>query len=176
MKKFAIAATCLLLMTPAAWAGAYVGASVGESDATSAGIGGNETSWKILGGYTFMKFAGVEGSYRNLGSMDQTLGTTTIGLDASSMDVFGVGRLPLGEKFEVFAKAGYAFIDLDVSVSDPSNPIFGSFSGSTSENEFAYGAGVSFKVGTRIALRAEYETFDMIESADMISAGGIFTF
>ena len=173
MKKFAIAATCLLLLTPAAWAEAYVGASLGQSDATTAGVGGDETSWKIVGGYTFMKFAGVEGSYRNLGSMDQTIGTTQIGLEASSMDVFGVGHLPLGEKFEVFAKAGYAFIDLDASVSDP---LFGSVSGSTSENEFAYGAGLSFKVGEKIALRAEYETFDLIESADMISAGGVFTF
>jgi opacity protein-like surface antigen len=105
--------------------------------------------------------------------MDQTVGTTQIGLDASSMDIFGVGLFPIGDKFEVFAKAGYAFIDLDVSVSDP---LLGSINGSTSEDDFAYGAGFSFKVGDKFALRAEYEAFDVIESADMISVGGIFRF
>ena len=173
MKKFAIAATCLLLMTPAAWAGAYVGASVGESDATSAGIGGNETSWKILGGYTFMKFAGVEGSYRNLGGIDETFGTTVVDLEASSLDVFGVGILPVGRSFEVFAKAGFARIEMDATVSDP---LIGSVSGSTNENELAYGAGFSFRVGEKIAIRVEHEIFDTIDDMNMTSAGAVFKF
>lgn len=173
MKKFAIAATCLLLLTPAAFAGGFVGASLGQSDATSSGVSGDDTSWKVLGGYNFMKFVGVEGSYRNFGSIDETIGTTQIGLDATSMDVFGVGRLPVGSSFELFAKAGYAFIDMDASVTDP---MFGTISGSTSESELAYGAGFSFKVGERFAFRAEYETFDVGESMDMVSVGGIFSF
>jgi len=49
MKKFVIAAACLLLLTPAAWAGAYVGASLGQSDASSAGYGDDETSWNGSG-------------------------------------------------------------------------------------------------------------------------------
>ena len=170
MKKLAIAATCLLLLTSAAWAETYVGASLGQSDATSAGVSGDDTSWKIVGGYTFMKFAGIEGSYRNLGGIDETIGTTQIALDASSMDIFGVGRLPLSDKFEAFAKAGFAFLDVDASVTDP---LLGTISTSTSETELALGVGFSYGIGEKIALRAEFET---IENMDMVSVGGVFKF
>jgi opacity protein-like surface antigen len=173
MRKFAIAATCLLLLVPAAWAGAYVGASVGQSDASSAGVGEDETSWKIVGGYTFMKFVGVEGSYRNMGSTDVTFGSTSVGLDVSSMDVFGVGILPIGRTVELFAKAGFAFIDLEASVSDPN---FGSMSATDSENEIAYGVGANFKVGSKVAIRAEYEGFNTTENIDMVSMGAVFRF
>ena len=173
MKKFAIAVTCLLMMTPVAWAGAYVGASLGQSDATSGGASGDETSWKILGGYEFMKHLGVEGSYRNLGSLNETFLTTTIEVDVSSLDVFGVGILPIGEKFDLFAKAGFAFIDVEATISDPQ--LLGSISASTSETELAYGAGLNFKVG-KAAIRAEFETFNADSSFDMISAGGVFRF
>ena len=173
MKKFAIAATCLLLLTPAAWAGAYVGASLGQSDASSAGVGDDETSWKIVGGYTFMKFVGVEGSYRNMGSSDYSFGETSLGLDVSSLDVFGVGILPIGNTVELFAKAGYAMVELEASMSDP---LFGSLSDSTNENELAYGLGVNFKLGSMFALRAEYEGFNTSENIDMVSMGAVFRF
>lgn len=173
MKKLAMAATCLLLLTSPVWADAYVGASVGQSDATQSGVSGDDTSWKLLGGYTFMRFAGVEASYRDLGSVDETVGATQYGLDASSMDIFGVGRLPVGEKFSVFAKAGIAFIDVDATINDP---VLGNFSSSESESELAFGAGFDFAIGEKLTLRAEYETFDTEESMDMVSFGGVFRF
>ena len=37
MKKFAMAVALLLLLSPAAWAGANVGASMGQSDASADG-------------------------------------------------------------------------------------------------------------------------------------------
>lgn len=166
MKKFAIVATCALLLTSVAWADAYVGASLGQADT---GLSGDETGWKIVGGYSFKEFLAVEGSYRNLGSSDQTLGTTQIGLDVSSMDVFGVGRYAVGEKFDIFGKAGLAFIELDASITDP---LLGTISTSTSETEFALGFGASYKIRENIDLRAEYETFDL----DMFSVGGVFKF
>lgn len=173
MKKFVVAATFLLLLSPAAWAGAYVGASLGQSDATAMGVDGDDTSWKIMGGYTFMRFVGVEGSYRNIGGISQTIGDNTIDLDASSMDVFGVGILPVGEKFEVFAKAGYARVEGDFTISDP----LVTLSGSDSENELAYGAGFNFRLGEKVALRVEYETIDTdIVDMDMTSAGAVLRF
>ncbi len=164
MKKLAMAATCLLLLSPAAWAGGYVGATVGQADADAAG---DDTSWKILGGYNFMEFMGVEASYRDLGGSTQTIGTTQLGFDASSMDVFGVGRMPVGEKFEVFAKAGLAFIDVEATVSDP---LLGTISVSDSASEFAFGAGFNFLIAEKFSLRGEYESFDF----DVISLVGVF--
>ena len=177
MKRFAIAAAFLLLLTPAAWAGAYVGAAIGQSDATVSGVSDDDTSWKIMGGYTFMKFVGVEGSYRNLMGSSQTFGTTTLGTDISSMDVFGVGILPLGTgKFELFAKAGYARVEGDFTLTDTANPLL-NFSASDSETELVYGAGFNFKIGERIALRVEHEISDAFDADfSMTSVGGVLRF
>ena len=166
MKKLAMAVTCLLLLSPAAWAGAYVGGSIGQADADS---GGDGSSWKVLGGFTFAQYMGVEASYRDLGGDSQTIGTTELGYDASSMDVFGVGRLELGEKFGVFAKAGLAFIDVEAWVTDP---LLGTISTSDSESEFAYGVGFDYSLGEKFALRGEYESLEF----DVISLGGVFRF
>lgn len=165
MKKFAIVAACALLLTSAAWAEGYVGASLGQADS---GLD-DDTGWKILGGYVFKESLSVEGSYRDLGGTDQTIGTTQLGLDVSSIDVFGVYSHSLGEKFDIFGKAGLAFLELDASVTDP---LVGTISTSTSETEFALGAGVSYKIGEKMDIRAEYETFDV----DMFSVGGVFRF
>jgi len=165
MKRVAIVATCVLLLTSPAWAEAYVGASLGQTDA---GLG-DDTGWKIVGGYAFMEFLGVEGSYRDLGGADQTFGTTQMELDVSSMDIFGVGRYSIGEKFDVFGKAGFAFLDVEATITDP---LLGAISTSDSGTEFALGVGVSYRISEKTDFRAEYETFDI----DMISVGGVFKF
>ena len=173
MKKFAIAAAVLLFLTPAASAGAYVGASLGQSDSSiSGGLDTSDTSWKILGGYTFMKFVGVEGSYRNLGGVDETIGTTSFSTDTSSMDLFGVGFLPLG-KVDLFAKLGYSRIELEATISDPLLPL--PLSGSVTENELAYGVGAAIGFG-KISVRIEYEAFDTAQTLSMFSAGALFKF
>ena len=171
MKKFVVAAAVLLFLTPAAWAGAYVGASIGQSEATFAGVDGDDSSWKIVGGYTFMKFVGVEGSYRNLGGASETVGTTSFSTDLSSMDVFGVGTLPLGV-VDVFAKLGYSRMKLEGDITDPGLP---PLSVSFTENELAYGVGVAFGV-SKVTVRVEFEAFDTAESLNMLSAGAIFKF
>jgi len=176
MKKFAIAAAVLLFLSPAAWAGAYVGASIGQSDATVSGGGasldGNEASWKLMGGYTFMKFIGVEGSYRDLGGISDTVGTTSFDTSASSLDVFGVGFLPLG-KVDLFAKLGFSRVEMDATISDPLFPI--PLAVSVSDNEMAYGVGANIGFG-KIAVRIEYEAFDTSATLNMFSAGAIFKF
>ncbi len=166
MKKLAMAATCLLLLSPAAWAGAFVGASVGQADADAAG---DDSSWKILGGFNFAEFLGVEASYRDLGGNSVTVGPITSGYDATSMDVFGVGRMGVGERFGVFAKAGMAFIDVEAWVNDP---LLGLITVSDSESEFAYGLGFDFAVGEKFSLRGEYESLEW----DVISFGGVYRF
>jgi OOP family OmpA-OmpF porin len=173
MKKFAIAAALLLLLIPCAWAQTYVGASLGSSDTSTSGVSSDETSWKVLGGYTFTKFVGIEGSYRDLGGINETIGTTSIGMDVSSIDVFGVGILPVGQKFDVFGKAGLSRVEVKSTFSDP---LLGSFSASDTGNELALGAGFNFKMGEKFALRVEYETFDTTDSMDVFSTGAVWRF
>ena len=176
MRKLTIAVALLLFLTPSAWAGAYVGASLGQSDSTVVGgassASGDDSSWKIMGGYTFMKFVAVEGSYRNLGGINDTIGTTSFDTKLSSLDVFGVGILPLG-KVDVFAKLGFSRIDLSATIDDPLFPV--PITLSTNENELAYGIGVSMGFG-KAAVRLEYETFDTPDTLSMFSAGAVFKF
>jgi hypothetical protein len=175
-KKFIVATAAMLFLMPAAWAGAYVGASLGQSEmGASDGVtsaDGSDSGWKVVGGYTFMKYVAVEGSYRDLGGIDEVSGTTTYQGDATSLDVFAVGMLPLS-KLGLFAKAGYAHLSMDANIDDPlfTAPIVSS----TSENELAYGIGMSFGVGPA-EIRIEYEIFDTPETLDMFSAGAIFKF
>ena len=173
MKKFAIAAIALLVLTPAAWAGSYVGASVGTADQTVVGgPSASDTSWKLLGGYTFMKHMGVEGSYRNIGGMQQeAFGTDMWDTDGSTLDVFGVGMMEVG-KFDLFAKIGFSRIEMDQTIT----PTVGVPTiSSTSDNEIAYGAGASYAVG-KAHLRLEYEVFGGDNDINMISAGAVFKF
>ena len=172
MKKFAIAAIALLFLAPAAWAGSYVGASFGTTDTTVVGgPSGSDTSWKLLGGYTFMKHMGVEGSYRNFGAVQGTVGTELWDTDGSSLDVFGVGMMEVG-KFDLFAKIGFSRIEMDQTIT----PTVGAPTiSSTSDNEIAYGAGASFAVG-KAHLRVEYEVFGGDNDINMFSAGAVFKF
>jgi len=176
MKKFAVAAAVLLFLAPAAWAGAYVGASVGTSDTTVANgpvsVDGDDTSWKLMGGYTFMKHFGVEGSYRNLGGVNDVVGTTTFDTSATSLDAFGVGFWPLG-RVDLFAKVGFSRIELDATINDPLLPA--PLSVSDSENELAYGVGVNIGFG-KVAVRVEYEAFNTADTLNMLSAGALFKF
>ena len=73
----------------------------------------------------------------------------------------------------MFAKAGFARVEVDATISDP---LFGTISASDSGNELALGVGFNFKIGEKFALRAEYETFDTADSMDVISAGAIWRF
>lgn len=175
MKKFVFAAAALLILSPAAFAGAYVGASIGQTDASVTSglvsVDGDDSSWKIVGGYTFMKFVGVEVSYRQFGGISETIGTTTFETDASSIDVFGVAYLPVGP-VDFFGKVGYSTIDLDADITDTVLP---PISVSASEEEMAYGAGLSFGLG-KAAIRVEYEMFDASDDLNMFSAGALWKF
>ncbi len=176
MRKLTIAVALLLFLTPAAWAGAYVGASIGQSDSTVASgtssVSGAESSWKIMGGYTFMKFVGVEGSYRNLGGINEIVGTTSFDTEISSLDVFGVGIFPLS-KVDLFAKLGFSRVDLSATIDDPLFPV--PIAVSVNENELAYGLGVSMGFG-KAAVRLEYETFATTDKLNMFSVGAVFKF
>jgi hypothetical protein len=155
-------------------AGGYVGASAGQgSTSFDSGTGSptfdsSAASYKVLGGYRMLKFFGVEGDYRDLGSQSDDMGGQDMTVDTTSVDLFAVGVLPIG-LFEVFGKAGYSMWDSDLS------SVLGS--SSDSGNDLAYGIGAGYAFG-KVGVRVEYELFD-IEDADnvsMFSVGAEFRF
>ena len=177
MKRFIGAMVLVLAVsTGAALAGPlYVGASVGQTEfkAEESGFNfdGSATSYKIYGGYRFMKFFGVEVSYLDFGSPDDSSGGTDVSVSATGWDAFAVGVLPFGKHFEIFGKAGLVLWDSDTDVS-------GSGSNSDSGTDTVYGAGLSFIFLKHLGVRAEYERYKLqdTDNVNIVSLGADFRF
>ncbi|WP_370980090.1 outer membrane beta-barrel protein [Agaribacterium sp. ZY112] len=144
--------------------GLYAGASLASSSYEVAKEGGDikdsDTSYKLFGGYNFgiipLIDVAAEVSYIDFGSVkvvNDDLNST--GLVASGLAAFNMG--PLG----IFGKYGVAKFDGDVS----------------DETNGAYGIGARIQLGS-LAVRAEYEVFDMNDAVDVdyASIGASWTF
>jgi opacity protein-like surface antigen len=153
-------------------AGFYAGAGVGtfNLDIDEPGdVGGafdryssDDTAWKAFVGWRMNPYLAFEGAYVNLGSPDDTLAPDTkLTVETDGFAPYVVGTLPIGDWFEVFAKAGYYWYDVDARLSTP----LGSTSDTTSDEAFTWSAGVGLNVFERINVRLEYEQFD-IENTD----------
>jgi OOP family OmpA-OmpF porin len=172
MRKLGILLFVLTMSFGALLAGgpAYVGGSIGNSsvEVEDSGVSfdASDTAFKVYGGYRFFKFFGVEGSYVDFGSPEDS-GFT---IEPDGWDAFAVGVLPIGERFEVFGKLGLLWWDADISGSG--------FSDSDSGSDTAWGVGGAFKIGDHFAVRLEYEVFDIEDTEDvnLFSVGGEWRF
>ena len=158
-RKLMFLALILTLATPAAMAGGYVGAGVGQSsfstkeDLTNIDVSDNTTGWKVFGGWTFMKFFALEASYVEFGSVEDKSGGVTVKTEATAYDAFAVGKIPIAF-VEPFVKIGYASVDSKATVS-------GSGSASDQGWDLAYGVGVGFNFAKKLHVRVEYEMYDI---------------
>jgi outer membrane protein with beta-barrel domain len=175
LKRLLTALVILGACAVPAHAGLFVGGSVGDATINDEDSGfsfdANDTGYKVFAGFTLFKFFALEASYVDLGTPEDTIAGTEISVDATGWDVYAVGILPLGKHFEIFGKAGIIVWDAETSVT-------GSADESDDGNDPAYGAGVAFKFGEHIALRLEYERFDIsdVDKVEMASVGAEFRF
>lgn len=152
--------------------GLYLGGSIGQSTITAKDqapgepqFDENDAGYKIFLGYNFgvipLIDLAVEGSYVDFGKPSGN----NVEIDLTGWDAFGLAALTFGP-FSVFGKMG-------VLSWDSKSNVFADDSGS----DPAYGLGAKFILGG-LALRAEYEYFDVNELSDlyMISAGLSLTF
>jgi opacity protein-like surface antigen len=147
--------------------GVYFGGSIGQSQLNidSLDFAGHDTAWKATFGVRAIDLFGGEIEYANLGSPHKALGGYgDVRTTASGPAVFGMAYLPLPVPFlDLYAKAGLANIQqrAEVALAPGFNTCAqgiscGGFS--TTESEFAWGAGAQLKSGS-IAVRAEFEQF-----------------
>jgi len=162
--------------------GLYLGGSIGQATVTAKGqtpanedfdFSENDAGYKIFLGYNFgiipLIDLAVEGSYVDFGKPSGTaVDGSNVEIDLVGWDAFGLAALTFGP-FSVFGKMGVLSWDSDVN--------FSGSSGSDSGSDPAYGVGAKFILGG-LALRAEYEYFDVNELDDlyMVSAGLSITF
>jgi len=167
MNRILLLVLGLLLVAPAAQAGGwFVGGSVLQAgvDVETSDFDEDDTGVKFFGGYNFFKFFGVEAAYADLGKAEEAGAS----IETTSLSAFAVGTVPVGKRFELFAKGGVYRWDAE---------IFENGSFQDDDVESAYGLGAKLKLGEKAAVRLEYEIFEIeFEGAadidvDIISAG-----
>lgn len=185
-KTFAVVATVVgatALSAPLAAAdrvdksGFYVGGGLGQSsvefDQAGANFDDEDTAWKIFGGYRAsvspMLDLAVEGGYRDFGNPEQTVGGLNAEYEASGVDLYGVGIVPVGV-VDIFGKVGGIWYDQELTVN-------GVKAEDNDEVDLAYGLGVGTDFGN-VGVRAEWERFDLngVGDTDMYSISASWRF
>jgi OOP family OmpA-OmpF porin len=160
-----------------AQAGPYVGGAFGQSKLKEwctgetatlrfTGCDDSDTSWKLLAGYRFSRYVGVEASYIDWGEVTASLNTgARVAAKQQSYGLAAVGIIPLGERFELFGKAGFLVTEQETRRITPSPSTF-----DRDETEFHYGLGAKYALTRNWALRGEWENTDKLK-VQMLSVG-----
>jgi len=153
--------------------GFYAGAGVGTFDVQIDDVDdvtteferydSDDTAWKAFAGWRMNPYLGFELAYVNLGSPDdEILPDVRLTTETDGFAPYVVGTLPLGDWFELFAKAGYYWYDTEARLTTPA----GTTRASESNETFTWSAGAGLNVFERVNLRLEYEQFDFDEADD----------
>jgi OOP family OmpA-OmpF porin len=166
MKRIArfslLSVLALCLLTPVAHAGIFGGVSAGEAEIKASGadttVDNTETGYKAFIGGRFLKYVGLELSYIDFGNHPAG--------DSANLDLWAaegavMGIVPLGKRFELFAKAGYFYWLATLTDEEDETG-----------SDFAYGIGGAFKFAKIFGIRAEYEVFE-VEDADDVTLASI---
>lgn len=174
MKKLllslAIVFTALLLAAPEAQAEIVLGASIGKSELKDGGVKDDDKGGQLYAGFHFLKFLGVELEYTDFGTFEDDTGGGRDTLDVSRADLFVLGVIPLG-RFEIYGKVGYGYWDSEFRAAGGSPQ-------SDDGSDPAYGVGFAVKFVKLLAIRVEYEEFEVkgIDKLAMASVGLDFRF
>jgi len=175
----ALAATAYAGYAQAQDSGAYVGLGGAAYVTEPVGATGTDLfSVEAKVGYNFNTYFGVEaqGSL-GLNTDSEPFGTGTLNRKLDySVGAFAVARLPVSEKFDLFARGGIHNTQVGLEVENPPQIDGVPFSAaSISETGFAVGAGVQYNFNKKNAIRADYTYLDGID-AETLSIGYIRKF
>lgn len=147
-------------------------------------------AWGVVAGYRIFRYAAVELSYLDLGSLERTeqlvLGFPPITssveirneLATSGPAASALGILPIFDYWAVYARAGVLFADMEATSS-----IMGSSSSITfGSDSLLWGAGTQFNWGAHWSVRLDFQRFESVgedngageADIDLLSLGVIF--
>jgi len=163
----------MILCAPLVHAGqGYVGVSAGGAnvqaeidliplDETTAGF-------KLFGGYRFTDHFGLEFGYADFGTQEATMDTANLETSIAGWTAVATGVAPIGERFEIFGKAGLIFSDTEIKSTGNITP----YERSDRSAEFTLGVGGAYKF-EHLAIRAELEFFtnEEVDAIVMLSVG-----
>lgn len=156
--------------------GFYLGGALGQSkfkewcDVPGADCKNTDTSWKVFGGYRFNRYVSAEGTYVDWGEVTLSTGSASVAASQTSYGLAVVGTLPLGDRFELFGKAGFLRTEQETTRRFP-NP------STLNRNETGshYGLGAKYLFTKNWALRGEWENTNKL-NVDLISIGVEYRF
>jgi len=140
--------------------GFYIGAGLGDFSASidnpqgaEIDLDSDDTALKLFGGWRLSRFFAIQLDYIDFGESSGTSSFLDLRSDTSGFAPNVVGTLPIGF-FELFAKAGMMWYDVDLDLDD--DPTL-----SDSGEDPIYGVGVGLTLVERLTLRLEYEIVDL---------------
>ena len=138
----------------------YIGETEVDVDINNISVEGDDTAFRIGGGYRLNENFAIEGYYIDNGEAEDTVfGFAEISVESTAFQVQGVGFLPVSPTVELYGKAGIGIWDSEFT-----------WEGVGDEDDdgidLVFGLGASFKLSKDIDLRAEYEFADF-EDADI---------
>jgi opacity protein-like surface antigen len=173
--------------------GFYIGAGVGQFDVkidnldaagdTLRDLDSDDAAWKIVLGWRFNPFFGIETDYVDLGAPDGDFDATGSSghykVELAGFAAYLTGTIPLGI-FEFSGKLGYYFHDVDLHVNfDNIGPNNGDVFNSSESNEaVTYGVGAGVTLFEHLNTKIEYEYFDVddIDDAYALWLTGVWRF
>lgn len=177
MRRAILTAALLVLGLTTSAHAFHVGASYvntdSEFDTAVENFDPDDSGYKAYAGFDFFfDFLDLELAFRDLGTHTQIRGASSVDVDIEVYDASLRAALPLGKRFSVFARAGYANISVDGSFD-----LDGVLSSLDDDSwEAFYGAGVDIRFGDHLGVRAEWEEFDVDDSLNSLSAGVFLDF
>jgi len=155
--------------------GLYIGAGIGNSfygadfseiNEQAGDISENSTGYKFFAGFNSPSIFGVEGGYRNFGTVDTNIDGLKFESQTTGWDVYGMAHFEVLEILDLFAKAGVLFWSSESKLVEQ---VIGDESGTA----FSWGLGAGVSLGP-IGVRLEWENFHVKDpetlSAVMLSA------
>jgi OmpA-OmpF porin, OOP family len=162
-----------LLASPAFAAedGFYAEAGIGYFQLDiGGGWDAGDTAFKIGGGYNFLKYFGAEVEWIDFGSPEKY----GLSVDITGWNFSGIGRWPVTDQFNLFAKLGVIMWDGDSSYRFDGTNLRGSGDGT----DFSWGLGAGWNFTDHFTLNAEYQGFDFEDTngSDLWIASAVWRF
>ncbi|MEP7043925.1 MAG: outer membrane beta-barrel protein [Dokdonella sp.] len=206
--RLALAAFVLVTAVPAQ-AQFYVGASAGRSDnsidrsqradefldlgfnSASTTSRDNDTGYRVYGGYWFLPYLGVEAAYVDLGSFRFRTEVDPTGSLSGTPRIKGgelsaVGRLPIGDQFSLYARAGVFAARTNTRYTGAGSVILieGAERQRKSTTKPSYAIGAAYDFTHNLGLRAEWARYTKLgdeltggqTDANLLSLGLTYTF
>ncbi|MBX3705481.1 MAG: outer membrane beta-barrel protein [Pseudomonadales bacterium] len=172
---FAIVALIACGMIPqAALASWFIGGGIGESKVTDyrctdcppiTSVDDTDTALALFSGYTFYSYFGAALEYVDLGELNaRGPAPVTDRNEHSGWSILALTSYPIGERFEVYAKAGIFLWDQKVSYQDPGFGGDKSFDGT--DATFGAGFGVYFGPRNAFGVQLEWRRFKDVGTND----------